>query len=65
MEHGKSKEPWWKRRIESLMTEIRRHINILEHKKMGDLKKDIKYKDLERKYFIRKKGLNVVLEKLK
>ena len=65
MKHGKSKEPWWKRRIESLMTEIRRHINILEHKKMGDLKKDIKYKDLERKYFIRKKGLNVVLEKLK
>ena len=41
--HGNSKEPWWKRRIESSMTEIRRHINILECKKNGDLKKDIKY----------------------
>ena len=65
MRHGNSKEPWWKRRIQSLMTEIRRHMNILERKKKGDLKKDVRYKDVERKYFIRKKGLYVVLEELK
>ena len=46
--HGNSKEPWWKRRIQPLMTEISRHINILERKKKGDLKRDAKYKDLER-----------------
>jgi len=63
--HGNNKEPWWKRRIQSSMAEIRRHINILERKKKGDLKKDVKYKDLERKYFIKKKGLDVVLEELK
>ena len=65
MRHGNSKEPWWKRRIQSSMTEIRRHINILQRKKKGDLQKDVKYKDLERKYFIKKKGLDVVLEELK
>ena len=59
------KEPWWKRRIQSSMTEIRRHINILERKKKGDLKKDVKYRDLDRKYFIRNKGIDVILEELK
>ena len=63
--HGNNKEPWWKKRIQSSMAEIRRHINILESKKKGDLKKEVKYKDLERKYFIKKKGLDVVLEELK
>ena len=47
------------------VTEIRRHIHILERKKKGHLKKDVKYKDLERKKFIKKKGLDVVLEGLK
>ena len=65
MRHGNRKEPWWKRRIHSSMTEIRRHINKLVRKKKGDLKKDVKYKDLERKYFIRKKGLVAVSEELK
>ena len=58
--HVNSKEPWWKRRIQSSMIEIRRHINILERRKKGDLKKDVKYQDLERTYFIRKKGLDAI-----
>ena len=47
------------------MTEIRRHINILERKKKGDLKKGVKYRNLDRKYFIKNKGVDVVLEELK
>ena len=47
------------------MTEIRRHINLLERKKKGDLKKDVKYRILDRKYFIKNKGVDVVLEELK
>ena len=59
------KEPWWKRRIKESIKEIRKHINILERKKRGDLKRIEKYKELEQKYRIKKKGLNVVLEELK
>ena len=47
------------------MTEIRRNKNILERKKKGDLKKDVKYRDLDRKYVIKNKGVDVVLEELK
>ena len=47
------------------MTEIRRHINILERKKKGDRKKGVKYRNLDRKYFIKNKGVDVVLEELK
>ena len=47
------------------MIEIRRHINILERKKKGDLKKDVKYRILDRTYFIKDKGVDVVLEELK
>ena len=64
MRQRNTKEPWWKRRIQSSMTEIRRHINLLERKKKGDLKKDVKYRILDRKYFIKNKGVDVVLEEL-
>ena len=47
------------------MTEILRHINMLERKKKGDLKKDVKCRDLDRKYFIKNKGVDIVLEELK
>ena len=65
MRQRNTKEPWWKGRIQSSMTEICRHINILERKKQGDLKKDVKYRILDRKYFIKNKGVDVVLEELK
>ncbi|XP_063598714.1 uncharacterized protein LOC134775182 [Penaeus indicus] len=59
------KEPWWKRRIKVSIKEIRKHINILERKERGDLKRMEKYKQLEQKYRIKRKGLKVVLEELK
>ena len=59
------KEPWWKRRIPPSIQELRKHINILERKKRGEIKKKEKYKVIEHKYRVKKKGLNVVLEELK
>ena len=38
------KEPWWKRRIKQSVQELRKHINILERKKRGEIKKKEKYK---------------------
>ena len=38
------KEPWWKRRIQQSIQELRKHINILERKKRGEIKKKEKYK---------------------
>ena len=59
------KEPWWKRRIPPSIQELRKHINILERKRRGEIKKKEKYKVIEHKYRVKKKGLNVVLEELK
>ena len=47
------------------MTEKRRHINILERKKKGDLKKDVKYAILDRTYVMKNKGVDILLEELK
>lgn len=54
------KEPWWKRINETIKV-LRKHINIFKRKRRGDLKKK-KNIELEQKYRIKKKGLNVVLE---
>ena len=59
------KEPWWKRRINESIKELRKHVNILERKRKGTLKRTEKYKLLEDKYKVKKKGLGVVLEGLK
>ena len=44
---------------------MRKHINILERKKRGEIKQKGKYKVIEHKYRIEKKGSDVVLEELK
>ena len=41
------KEPWWKRRIKQSVQELQKHINILERKKRGEIKKKEKYKVIE------------------
>ena len=43
------KETWWKTRIQQLIQELRKHINILERKKRGEIKKKEKYKVIELK----------------
>ena len=44
---------------------MRKHINISERKKRGEIKQKGKYKVIEHKYRIEKKGSDVVLEELK
>ena len=44
---------------------LRKHVNILERVKRGEIKKKKKYKVIEHTYRVKKKGLNVVPENLK
>ena len=59
------KEPAWKRRLDNDVLKLRGNISVLDQKLKGTLKKEWKYKELERKFGIKKKGLRVVLEELK
>ena len=64
-ENGKAKEPLWKRRLRSKMSGIRKDLGRVERWKRGELANvDFKY-ELERKYLVKKKGINVVIEELK
>ena len=63
--NANDKEPWWKRRIKTSINEIRRHLNILERKQRGDKVAIRKLIPVERKYKVRNKGLNCVIEELK
>ena len=60
-----NKEPWWKRRLKGTIEDLRKHVNILQRNKRGELTRKERYKELERKYHIKKKGDNVVIEELK
>ena len=61
MKKGKieeTNEPWWKRRIESDITNLRWDINRLEREKRGETvgKGKRKIKELNAKYRVNKKG---------
>ena len=43
-------EPWWKRRIQGDIKVLRRHINILEREKRGEMKKRGRFRELDNKY---------------
>ena len=64
---GKRKESWWKRRIESDITNLERDINRLERERQGETggKGGKKIKKLNTKYRVKKKGINLVIEELK
>ena len=47
------------------MQELRKHISILEWKKLGEIKRKEEYEVIEHKYRVKKEGLNVVLQELK
>ena len=57
--------PWWKRRIQSSIKEIRSHISILDRKRRKELIKSRKYMELEKKYHVKRKGLGTVIEELR
>ena len=63
---GEKKEPRWKRRIESDITNLRRDINRLQRERQetgGKGKRKIK--ELNAKYRVKKKGRNLVIEEWK
>ena len=64
---GEKKEPWWKRRIESDITNLRRDINRLERERQEEIgqKGKRKINELNAKYRVWKKGINLVIEELK
>ena len=59
------KEPFWKRRIKGKIDVLRKEISKLERKKKGYKKGGKGLTQIEKKYNVRKKGLNVVIEELK
>ena len=62
---GKKSEPWWKRRIEEDIKRVRKNVNILERYMKNELNNINKYNRLDRKYHLKKKGVNMVIEELK
>ena len=64
---GEKKEPWWKRRMESDIANMRRDINRLERERRRETggKGKRKIKELNTKYRVKKKGINLVTEELK
>ena len=61
---GEKKESWWKRRVEIDITNLRRDINRERQGESGGKGKR-KIKELNAKYRLKKKGINLVIEELK
>ena len=59
------KEPMWKRRLQNKIKELRKDLSQLEASKNKDISKFRHWERFERKYSIRVKRLNVVVEELK
>ena len=59
------KEPLWKRRLQNKIKELRKDLSQLETSKDKDISNFRHWGRLERKYSIRVKRLNVVIEELK
>ena len=59
------KEPMWKKRFQKKIKEHRKDLSQLEASKDKDISNFRHWKRLERKYSIRVKRLNVVIEELK
>ena len=59
------KEPMWKRRLQNKIKELRKDLSQLETSKDKDISNFRHWERLERKYSIRVKRLNAVIEELK
>ena len=59
------KEPMWKRRLQNKINELRKDLSQLEASKDKDISNFRHWERLERKYSIKVKRLNVVIEELK
>ena len=66
-ESGKNKDPWWKKRIEEVIKQLKKDINILKRVKKGQIgaHNEGKAKLVEEKYRIKRKGLTTWVKELK
>ena len=66
-ESGKNKNPWWKKRIEEVIKQLKKDINILKRVKKGQIgaHNEDKAKLVEKKYRIKRKGLTTWIKELK
>ena len=72
-EGGKKKGPWWKRRIEEDIKQLKKDTNILKRVKKGQIRAckeskvrgKVRSKLVEEKYGVKRKGLTTVIEELK
>ena len=66
-EGGKKKDPWWKRRVEEDVKQLKKDINILERVKKEQIgaRKEGKVKLVEEKYGVKIKSLTTVIGELK
>ena len=60
-----NKISWWKRHIQTNIAKLRRHVAQLQKWNRGKLSKNRVKPDLERKYYGKNKGLNVVIKEIK
>ena len=59
------KEPWWKRRLTNQIEQMRKDLSRIERLKSGHPIKNRYKDDLQRKYWLKEKGLNHVKEEIK
>ena len=58
-------EPWWKRRVEESIIELRKHINIFQRQQKEEIRELGKYNELVKKHKVKEKGISKVMEELK
>ena len=58
-------EPWWKRRLSGQIAKLRKDLSRLDKWKSSQLKSMAEKEQLEYRYKVKKKGIGIVIEKLK
>ena len=62
---GTNQQPWWKRRMQAKIQNLRKDLIKLEELKNNNLRSERKTELLERQYHIKNKRINAVVEELK
>lgn len=66
-EFREKKDPWWKRRIEGDIKNLKKDVNLLDRSEKGELgqRKKGKLQKLHDKYRVKNKGIKTVIEEIK
>ena len=60
----RAQEPMWKRRMRKKINELREAVGTLQRKQKGEIKKQKGVSYIERKYHVKKKGIETIIEEL-